>query len=259
MGRLRIGVMLESLRLPPRDAILKASEIGLEGIQFFATGGELSPQNLSRSGRKDLLKLLEDNRLEVSAVCSDFGRGFTDPRTVDELIAKTKPIIELSCEIGSGIVTSHIGVIPEDKHSKVWETLSEALTELGKYCDNLEASFACETGPEHPKLMREFIESLDTDGIAVNYDPANLVMNGFDPVEGVVILGSYIVHTHAKDGYRKDGKRGEVPLGEGQVNFAEYVDALDEIYYEGFYTIERETGTDPISDIVKAKKFLERF
>lgn len=258
MPKLKIGVIIESLRLPVKQAIQLASEIGVEGIQFYATSGELSAGNLTRSGRHDFLKFLEGRRLVVSAVCGDFGKGFTNPEIVDEQIAKTKPIIELCSDLGAGIVTSHIGVIPQERESKEWSCLSDALTELGKFAEGFEACFACETGPESPELMREFIESLPTDGIRVNYDPANLVMNGFDPVAGVYELANYIVHTHAKDGYREEDRRGEVPLGEGQVDFPEYISAMKEIEYEGFYTIERETGEEPVRDIIKAKEFLEK-
>ena len=41
-----IGVMLESFKLPIPEAIKKAKELGAEGIQVYATYGELSPHNL---------------------------------------------------------------------------------------------------------------------------------------------------------------------------------------------------------------------
>jgi len=107
-------------------------------------------------------------------------------------------------------------------------------------------------------------------------DPANLVMVvGDDPVKAVHTLKDYIVHTHAKDGrmiYARDPEvvygitnsddvpvgpsHLEVPLGEGQVPFPEYLAALDEIGFKGFLTIEREVGEDPVGDISRAVEFL---
>ena len=117
-------------------------------------------------------------------------------------------------------------------------------------------------------------------GIRVNFDPANIVMTtGVDPVEGVRELKDYIVHTHAKDGilYKRDPEyiyrveaggnaEGvildeyyvETPLGQGQVNFREYLKALREIPYNGFLTIEREVGKDPVADIATAIEFLRK-
>ena len=51
----------------------------------------------------------------------------------------------------------------------------------------------------------------------------------------------------------------EVPLGDGAVPWEEYIGYMDETDYEGFYTIEREVGDDPASDIVRAKEFLDRW
>ncbi len=123
-----------------------------------------------------------------------------------------------------------------------------------------------------------FIDSLGSRGVAVNLDPANLVMvTGDDPVEAVYNLKDYIVHTHAKDGvmlertnpeyiYRITPKPvelegvkfyREVPLGEGGVDFPAYLRALEDIGYKGFLTIEREAGDNPSADIGKAKTFLE--
>jgi sugar phosphate isomerase/epimerase len=120
--------------------------------------------------------------------------------------------------------------------------------------------FATETGPEDPKLMADFLRSFNSPALRVNYDPANLVMNGFDHVRGVRDLADFIVHTHAKDGVRgPDGKGREVPLGEGGVQWPEYLGALAEIGYGGFFAIEREVGDDPAKDIAKAAEFLRKF
>jgi len=68
------------------------------------------------------------------------------------------------------------------------------------------------------------------------------------------------VHTHAKDGVFDSGKTGhqEVPLGEGDVNFPHYLHALRETGFNGYLTIERECGDDPVADIAAAIAFLKQ-
>jgi sugar phosphate isomerase/epimerase len=126
-------------------------------------------------------------------------------------------------------------------------------------------------------VLKEFLDGLGSKGVAVNLDPANLVMVvGDDPVEAVHNLKDYIVHTHAKDGIMLERTKPEyiygvlqkpedvagirffkeVPLGEGGVNFKTYLQALEEVGYRGFLTIEREVGEDPVADICKAKAHL---
>jgi len=154
-----------------------------------------------------------------------------------------------------------------------------ACRELGDYAASRGVTFAIETGPELALTLKGFLDAVNSRGIGVNMDPANLVMvTGDDPVQAVRTLGRYIVHTHAKDGVKLGpcdpvqvynafadhnvegldfGKLfDEVPLGEGAVKWDEYLAALKEIGYRGFLTIEREVGNDPAADIRRAVEFL---
>ncbi|MGC8804691.1 MAG: hypothetical protein ACP5QD_01960 [Candidatus Ratteibacteria bacterium] len=51
---MKIGVIPDCFRIPIKQAIKKAAELNLDGIQPYATGGEMAPENLSRSGRYEL-------------------------------------------------------------------------------------------------------------------------------------------------------------------------------------------------------------
>ena len=65
------------------------------------------------------------------------------------------------------------------------------------------------------------------------------------------------MHTHAKDALvHPDGKRQEVPLGTGWVDWPRYVGYLREAGFDGYFAIERETGEDPVGDIQAAVDFL---
>ena len=44
-----IGVLLESFRSDIPTALKKASSLGVQGIQVYATKGELSPENMSHA------------------------------------------------------------------------------------------------------------------------------------------------------------------------------------------------------------------
>jgi sugar phosphate isomerase/epimerase len=47
----------------------------------------------------------------------------------------------------------------------------------------------------------------------------------------------------------------ELPIGEGDVDWDNYFKALKEIGFDGFLTIERETGEDPSADITLAANY----
>ena len=48
----------------------------------------------------------------------------------------------------------------------------------------------------------------------------------------------------------------ETPPGEGRVDFPHYLAALKGIGYDGFLTIERDTGADPAADIRHAVHYI---
>ena len=49
----------------------------------------------------------------------------------------------------------------------------------------------------------------------------------------------------------------ELPLGQGDVDWDNYLKALKNIGYDGYLTIEREAGPDPFADIREAVGFLK--
>jgi L-ribulose-5-phosphate 3-epimerase len=277
----RIGVLVDSFKVSIREGIVKAREVGASGIQVYAVAGEMDPVNLDLFARKELLKFIKSNDLVVSAVCGDLGgHGFSIKEDNAWKIKKSKEILDLANDLEANVITTHIGVLPENLEGDKVKIMAEACYELGQYAESRGSYFAIETGPERAVVLRKFLDSLGTKGIAVNYDPANLVMVlDDDPVQGVYTLADYIVHTHAKDGkmiQREDpavifgwfAEGGiedirfsdyfiETPLGEGNVNFPTYIKALDDIGYKGFFTIEREVGENPEADIIKAVKFLK--
>lgn len=283
-----IGVMVDSFGLPIREGLLKAKVVGADGVQIYAVKGEMDPDNLSVGARKELRDYIGSLDLTISALCGDLeGHGFQDREVNKSKVEKSKRILDLAVELGTNIVTTHIGIVPQEKND-IYEAMRDACEELGQYATSLGAYFAVETGPEPAAHLKSFLDTLSTKGVSVNFDPANMVMvTGDDPVEGVHLLKDYIVHTHVKDGIRhqvfdprilygavgfdpmehgtiakllREGKLfEEVPLGEGNVDFTAYFKALQEIGYKGYLTIEREVGDNPERDISNAVQFIKKY
>ncbi len=272
---MKIGVITDCFKLPLDESIKLAGKLGFDGIQIYATTGEFSPEVLTTERKSEVRSLLMENHLEISALCGDMGGyGFQIESDNAERTQKTKRIIDLAEEFEVGVITTHIGVIPENKDNPRYSVMLDAMCKCGEYAADKKITLAIETGPEKASTLLSFLQ--DTNGgIGVNLDPANFVMvTGQDPVEAVQVLGKYIVHTHAKDGvmlkqtdpeiiydcFAKGGIEAlnvadyflETPLGDGDVDYAKYINALRGIGYDGYLTIERETGENPISDIQKS-------
>ena len=278
MSDFAIGVMLDSFRLPVKEALKKAREVGASGVQIYATKGEMAPEALSAHARKELLARIHDEGLVVSALCGDLGMGFGNREKNPELIERSKRILDLACDLETKVVTTHIGVVPEHEDHPRYAVMQQACAALAEYADSLSAHFAIETGPEPSERLRKFLDSLGSRGVAVNFDPANLQMVWKeDAAAAVKNLAPYIVHTHAKDGRQLSFRSPEeiygivqpepdavispsfeeLPLGEGDVDFKGWLDALRGIGYNSFLTIEREVGGNPEADIRKAVEYLQ--
>jgi sugar phosphate isomerase/epimerase len=280
MTRFPVGIIADAFRLPIRRGIDRAAELGVDGVQIWAVDGEMAPENIDGPGRESLRAYCRDRGLTIAALCGDLGgHGFQNAEEARTKIPRSKRIVDLAVDLGTRVVTTHIGVVPDDRDDPVYNQMVDTCRDIGRYAAERGVAFAIETGPEPSARLSEFLDDVDTPGMAVNFDPANLVMvHGEDPAEGVRILGPRIVHTHAKDGVRYrpcdpvaiydafavggvEGLRfgdffDELPLGEGQVDWDAYLRALDEVGYRGFQTIEREVGDDPARDIGIAVAFL---
>ena len=279
---MKIGVITDCFKTSHFEGIEIAAKLGLDGVQIYATTGDFSPA-LTDAQKAEYKKLLKEKNIVVSALCGDMGGyGFEVAADNADRVAKTKEIIDLAVEFGTNVVTTHIGVIPEDKSEPRYKVMLDALTECGIYAKEKGVTLAIETGPEKAKTLLAFLQ--DTKGgVGVNLDPANFTMvTGQDAVEAVYMLKDYIVHTHAKDGIMLDKDQDptdvyhafaiggvdalnackgfkEMPLGEGDVDWANYINALNDIGFDGFLTIERECGDDAKGDIIKAVDFLRSY
>ncbi len=272
---MKIGVMAESFRLDFSDALKVAKKLGASGIQAYSDTQMIFPAMTAKQ-IVEVRSMMSDNGLEFSALCGDFGCDMyytRDRKSID----KEKRIMEIAKALGTDVVTTHIGVVPEDFDCPQYESMHEVCRELAEFADSVGGHFAVETGPERAELLKKFLDGLGSRGVSVNLDPANLVMcAGDDPVAAVYTLKDYIVHTHAKDGKqlkKVDTKtlycpeyyglqKGdwscieETPLGRGNVDWDNYLKALKDIGYDGYLTVEREVGEDPQADIALAISFL---
>lgn len=278
---MKIGILADWLNQGSLEGNLrKAAEMGADGVQLYAVSGELAPENMTPIRRQEVRALVKSLGLEISAICGDLGEGgfaFADRNPAR--IRRTKEIVDLALDLGSRIITTHVGVVPSDPAHPRFGVIEEAMKELGAYAEERGEVFAIETGPEPSEDLLRLLRRVDSRGVGVNLDPANLIMCHNEPaVQAVANLKEYIVHTHAKDGrllkhgsmdvmygmvpapedYDEYAYCVELPLGEGDVNFDTWIPALKAAGYDGYLTIERECGDDPVHDIGIAVDFLRK-
>lgn len=273
MNELKIGLTIWSLGQTPDIKTLKnqletAVNIGVEGVQLWCVDYAsskpcvLDPDRCTGKSRTEIKELIESYGLKISGFCAQlsgptkFG-GLDEETGLDKRIEKTKKALKLAVDMEAPIVTTHPGVIPNDRENPTYTIIRRSISEIARYSEDVGAFFCIETGMETSDVLKAFLEDIGSPALKVNYDPANMLHFGVDEVvRGVKTLGEWIVHTHAKD---YNPKTGRATIGEGLVPWDNYMNALREINYEGWFAIEDETGINVIESVKHGKKFLEKY
>ena len=253
-----IAINLAELRLPLRKALLAARRLGAKAVEIDARG-ELRPQDLSDTGLRELRKILNEADLRVAAVTFRTRRGYDSPDELDRRIAATKEALQFAYQLRAPIVVNHVGRVPAESAGPAWESLVQVLTDLAEYGQRTGARLAAQTGSESGADLARLLAALPPQGVAIDFDPGNLLIAGFSPGEAIAALGPDVAQLRARDAVR-DLSRGrglEVPLGRGSVDFPAILGTLEERGFRGSVVVGRETAEDPEGEIVAAIEYLK--
>ena len=122
---------------------------------------------------------------------------------------------------------------------------------------------------------------LDSSDVRLCLDTGHLLIGGMDPLELVRLAADRIAHVHLKDvrtsvaaavsggdtSYLEAVRAGLYPpLGDGALDIAAIVQALEDAGYQGWYVLEQdaalygppEPGAGPIQDVRRGIEFLSR-
>jgi sugar phosphate isomerase/epimerase len=236
-----------------------AAQLGADAVEIEARG-ETDPRQLSRTGIRQLRKLLDDLRLKVSAVAFRTRRGYDVIADLGPRIEATKAAMELAHDLGATAVVNHVGRIPSDTDSDAWRLLVEVLDELGRHGNRVGATLAAETGSEAGDQLGRLLAHLPEGALGVDFSPGNLVAGGFDPLETLAAVGPHVIHVHATDGVcdRAALRGSQVPVGQGAVDFPAVLAGLDGHGYQGYFTIQDFGGGDPVAQIGRTIEYLRR-
>lgn len=259
MQHLHLGLNLAPLGLPLRRGLQEAARLGVAGVQLDATG-DLAPDRLSQTGRRELRHLLRSHNLTLTALGCPLRHGLDTATNQEARLDHVKKVLTLSFELGPRVVILAAGRVPDEPESARGRLLTEALLALGQHGDRVGATVALETGPDPAAALAEYLARFDTGSLGVNLDPANFLLNGFDPVENTRALRGRVTQAHARDARASGANRvvQEVPLGHGDLDWLGYLGVLEEIEYRGWLVVTRETGTNRLAEAADGVAFLRR-
>jgi sugar phosphate isomerase/epimerase len=189
--------------------------------------------------------------------------GLTPSGRRDRRLAETLAIADFAAALGVDAIGMHLGFIPPDQTSRTFSDLVGICRKVCDHCGSNEQHFHLETGQESADTLFGFIDAVERDNLAVNFDPANMILYGSgEPLEALDKIGTYVRSVHCKDASRtrKEGQPWyeDAPLGDGDVNIEAFLRKLHGVGYEGALTIEREYSPDQAGDIEASLRLLEQ-
>ncbi len=231
-------------------------KLGVAGAQINAVG-DLTPQMLSRTGRRQFRQRLGQHNLELTALGCPLRHGLDVAEGQQGRIAHIQNILGLSFDLGPRIVLIDAGSILEETKSPGVQRLIEALRALGRHAEHTGTILALRTGCVSGEVLGRFLDQFDTGGLGVSLDPASMLSNGFDPYESAAALRGRVVYALATDARRATHLRSpSLPLGQGTMDWTRYLSVLEEINYRGWLTIEQDASEQSPRDIAGGVSFL---
>ena len=236
-----------------------AQELGVPTIQLHAP----SAANRTPEAAEQFLGRLSEAGITLTAVFGGFeGESYADIPTVSKTVglvppetraarlAEMKQISDFTRVLGVDVVALHLGFVPEDASDPLHDEIVAVTQDLCDHCAGNSQALHLETGQESADALLAFIGAVGRDNLAINFDPANMILYGSgEPIEALRKVGAHVRSVHCKDATWSDqpGESwgAEVPLGEGEVGMETYLRTLDELGYTGPLTIEREIAQEP--------------
>jgi sugar phosphate isomerase/epimerase len=281
------GVWRGHSRLNVDDFLLKAKELGFEGIILVAKRPHVSPLDYDEEARKRLRARIKELGLELVSLAgyTDFTAGIDKPGIPHTEIqaAYVGEVAKLASDLGTNIVrifTGYVrpGVRYDQQYATVLEGLKLAGMEAAKYGITLAVQNHHDIGL-HQDEMLWLIKEVNLPNVKVGWDAWSPTLEGLSSEEireSIIKLKSHIVHTIAADYIKMprywyentltnyfpdDPVIRAVPMGEGIVDYKTFFNTLKEIGYQGYIAYEMcevLEGGGSIENLDKtAKKFME--
>jgi len=227
------------------DDVLKASkEIGYDGVEL-----NLDEENLKfgRKERKAILDRAESLGLELPSLCTalfwKYNLASPDESTRKKGIEIIKAGCQFAADIGAEVLLVVPAVaVPEVPYQKTWELSKRSILEAAPTAEDYGVKIGIENVWNKflysPLEFRRFIEEINHPNVKAYFDVGNIQFLGF-PQEWIRYLSDLIVCVHVKGFHTPAPFEPKfTSVLQGSIPWAEVMEALREIGYDGFLNVE---------------------
>ena len=248
------------------EAVERIADHGYAGIEILGDEPHAYFPEFGESEQEELSRVLDGTEMAVSNVNANTATGYyddappssffdptvvtADDRNREWRIEYTKRAIDLASVTGAPAVCLATGrPLPGNPPGQAYEYLLDSLDSILDYAEERGIRVGIEYEPELLVECTEevlaLIEDVGRDSLGVNLDVGHAAVYGEDPAEAIRQSAGHITGVHLEDivgGVR--GKHYHRIPGEGDLDFRAIFDALDDIDYGGFATLELYTYPD---------------
>lgn len=227
-----------------------AANLGIESVEV----------NVDSTTPKHLLDSCSDEEVDrvarwadeigVRVVCIAANNDFTlmDKSDLEEQIQKVQRFVDIAKRLKAEVVRIFTGDSVRDNiSSEVLNRLHYAFNVVGDYAQEQGIKLAIENhggltvnGQQTAKIM----EGIKSPAVGVNFDPANFLKEGVDPLIALRYILPWVNYTHWKDVRWSNGGTEYCAFGEGEIVWKPIIKELLNSGYQGYWTIEYETVED---------------
>lgn len=248
------------------EAVHRISDYGYAGVEILGDMPHAFFPSFNEEEQQSLREALDETGLTVSNINANTAMGYYDdappsaffePSLInadDALrtwrIDYTKRAIDLADDVDASAVCVATGrPLPGNPPERAHEYLDKSLTEILDYAElrgvDVGIEFELELLIECTDEALDLINEVSRESLGVNLDIGHAAVYGEDLSETIHRCAGNITGIHLED--IVGGKRGKhyhrIP-GEGDLDFKVIFDALDDIGYDGFTTLELYTYPD---------------
>jgi len=239
------------------EACTRVRQAGYAGIEIMADVPHAWPAYLLPEQKLKIKRTITDNGLSISNVnafmmnaINDHRQKYWHPSWIEPYqpyrqvrIDHTRRALDLAKELGAPCITTEPGGPLEPGQS--WEDalhlFCESLRPVADHAQAIGVPLLIEPEPglllETAAHYERFASVFQHPGIGLNFDIGHMYCVGDDPASAIHQLARHIQHVHLEDIAASRVHHHLVP-GEGAIDFKPIIQALREIKYQGWVTIE---------------------
>lgn len=232
------------------DSVREISKIGYGGVEILCDTPHAYPPDFGNNEIRSLKGTLASCNVEISNLNAFTLYAIGDvyrPSWIEDdgrarvlRVQHTIDCIRLAKKLGAEhLSTEPGGPASADPHKL--ELFSAGLAKAAEAAEEQGVRILVEPEPglliENSRQFRQFMQNVGSDYVGLNFDIGHFYCVNEDPAKLVYELSDHIAHFHLADIASSRVHNHLIP-GRGSIDFRPVLDAMDDIGYDGFVTVE---------------------